>query len=224
MKKLLLATLTILTLILTACSASSTTLQASPATQEVTLPLATQLIIGTFKLEGTDQAVTTEQAKELLPMWQVYQDLLTSDTAAQEEVDGLVEQIQETMTAKQTQAITDMKLTQRDIFTLMQEKGLGLGGGQRNNSGGNSTGNGNNSGGNGGFASPDGSGGFPAGSPPDGGGFPGGDFPGGNQSRNNSNGNSQSGTDTTTTARPQINAATVLLDPLIEFLKQKAGL
>ena len=223
MKKILLATLTILTLILTACSASSTTPQAGPTTQEVTLPLATQLIVGTFKLEGTSQAVTTEQAKELLPMWQVYQDLLTSDTAAQEEVDGLVEQIQETMTAEQTQAITDMKLTQRDIFTLMQEKGLGLGGEQRNNSGGNSTGNGNNSGGNGGFTPPDG-GGFPAGGPPDGGGFPGGDFPGGNQSRNNSNGNSQSGTDTTTTAKPQINAAAVLLDPLIEFLNQKAGL
>lgn len=217
MKKLLLATLTTLTLILTACDASSNTPQAGPANQDQTLPPATQLIVGTFKLDGTAQAVTAEQAKELLPLWQVYQDLSTSDTAAQEEKDGLVEQIQETMTAEQTQAITDMNLTQRDIFTLMQEKGLGGGSGQRNNSnGGTSTGNGNNfPGAGGGFTPPDG--GMP------GGGFPSdGGFPGGNQSRNNGSSSSQNGTDTTT-ARPQMNAGTVLLEPLIELLKQKAG-
>ncbi|MFT3893140.1 MAG: hypothetical protein QM730_16040 [Anaerolineales bacterium] len=215
MKKLALATLTTLTLILTACGASSTTPQAGPANQDRALPAATQLIVGTFKLDGTAQTVTAEQAKELLPMWQVYQDLLTSDNAAQEEIAGLVEQIQGTMTAEQNQAITAMNLTQRDVFTLMQEKGLGMGGGQRNNSsGGNSTGNGNNFGG-GGFVPPDGGvpgGGFPGGGPD--GGF------GGNQSRNNSN--SQNGTSTTTT-RQQFNGATVLLDPLIELLKQKAG-
>ena len=213
MKKLLLATLTTLTLILTACGSSQTP-QAGPANQDRTLPVATQLIVGTFKLDGTAQAVTAEQAKELLPMWQVYQDLLTSDNAAQEEIDGLVEQIQGTMTAEQTQAITAFNLTQRDVFTLMEEKGLGMGGGQRNNSSsGNSTVNGNNfPGGGGGFTPPDG--GMPGGGfPPDGG------FPSGNQSQRNS---SQSGTDTTT-ARPQMNAGTVLLDPLIELLKQKAG-
>ncbi len=213
MKKLTLATLTILTLILTACGASSNPPQAGPANQDRTLPLATQLIVGTFKLDGTAQAVTAEQAKELLPMWQVYKDLLKSDTAAQEEISGLVDQIQETMTAEQTQAITDMNLTQRDIFTLMEEKGLG---GQRNNSSSssNSSSSRNNSGG-GGFVPPDG--GFPGGGgfPPDGG------FSGGNQSRSNSN--NQSGTSTTTARPTQTNPGTMLLDPLIELLKQKAG-
>jgi hypothetical protein len=215
MKKLFLAILTTLTLILTACGSSQTP-QAGPANQDRTLPLATQLIVGTFKLDGTAQAVTAEQAKELLPMWQVYQDLLTSDNAAQEEIDGLVSQIQDTMTAEQTQAITAMNLTQRDIFTLMEERGLGMGGSQRNNSsGGTSTGNGSNFPG-GGFVPPDG--GMPGGGfPPDGGGFP-----GGNQSQRNSS-SSQSGTNTTTT-RPQMNAGSVLLDTLIELLKQKAGL
>ena len=216
MKKLLLATLTTLTLILTACGSAQTP-QAGPANQDRTLPPVTQLIIGTFKLEGTAQAVTTEQAKELIPMWQVYKGLLASDTAAQEEKDGLVEQIQETMTKEQTQAITAMNLTQRDVFTLMEEKGLGFAGGQRNNSsGGNSTSNRNNSGG-GGFAPPEG--GFP------GGGFPGGGPDGGfsnrNQSRNNNS--NQNGSSTTTTARPQLNTGTVLLEPLIELLKQKVG-
>lgn len=217
MKKLLLATLTTLTLILTACGSAQTP-QTGPANQDRTLPLATQLIVGTFKLDGTAQAITAEQAKELLPMWQVYKGLLSSDTAAQEEKDGLVDQIKETMTSDQIQAITSMNLTQRDVFTLMQEKGLGFSGGQRNNSNGsNSTSNGTSTRGNGGFAPPDG--GFP------GGGFPGGGPDGGfsgNQSRSSSNGNSQNGT-STTTARPQFNAATTLLEPLIELLKQKAG-
>jgi hypothetical protein len=212
MKKLTAATLTILTLILTACGASSNTPQAAPANQDRTLPLATQLIVGTFKLDGTDQAVTAKEAKELLPLWQVYKDLLTSDTAAQEEINGLVDQIQGTMTTEQTQAITAMNLTQRDIFTLMQEKGLGGGGGQRNNSsGGNSTSNGNNFGGNGGFAPPDG--GFPAG------GFQGGPD-GGFTQRNQSQSSTQNNT---TTTQPRGNAATLLLNPLIDLLKQKAG-
>ena len=219
MKKLLLATLTIMTLILTACgSASSNTPQANPATQNRTLPLATQLIVGTFKLDGTAQAVTAEQAKELLPLWQVYKDLLASDTSAQEEKDGLVEQVQETMTKEQVQAITAMNLTQRDIFTLMQEKGLGNGGGQRNtSSGGNSTGNGNNFSGNGGFVPPDGGfgGGFPAGGP-DGGGFT-----QRNQSQGSTRNNNSSSNNSTTQTR--FNPATLLLDPLIELLKQKAG-
>lgn len=219
MKKLTLATMTILTLILTACGASSNTRQAAPANQARTLPLATQLIIGTFKLDGTPQAVTAEQAKELLPLWQVYKDLLASDTAAQEEKDALVDQIQETMTADQTQAITAMNLTQRDVFTLMQEKGLGGGSGQRSNSNsGTSTGNGtstsnrNNSNGNGGFVPPDG--GFP------GGGFPGG---GGFTQRNQNQSQSSTRNNTTTTTQPRFNSATLLLDPLITLLKQKAG-
>lgn len=211
MKRLFPATATLLILILTACgSAASTTPQAGPTAQGGTLPAATQLIVGIFKLEGTGQAVTAEQAKGLLPLWQVYQDLLTSDTAAQEEIDALVEQVQETMTAEQIQAITDMNLTQQDIFALMQEKGLGAS--QRSSSSsGNSAGNGDNFGG-GGFAPPDG-GMMPAGGPPDGGGFP-----GGGQSQTSAN----SGTDST--SRPaQVNPAALLLDPLIELLKGRIG-
>jgi hypothetical protein len=52
--------------------------------------------------------------------WQVYQELSQSDTAAQAEIDGLVEQIEETMTADQMQAITAMNITQQDVFTAMQ--------------------------------------------------------------------------------------------------------
>ena len=209
MKKLLLATLTTLTLILTACNASSNTPQAGPANQDQTLPPATQLIVGTFKLDGTAQAVTAEQAKELLPLWQVYQDLLTSDTAAQEEIDALVEQVQDTMTAEQMQAITDMNLTQQDVMSVMQDQGMAVS--QRSNMG-NGDGTTNQQGG--GFGGP------PDGFvPPDGGGMPTGGFGGeGFQQRDTT----QNGSDTT--ARPaQMNPSSLLLDPLIKFLQTKAG-
>jgi hypothetical protein len=91
-------------------------------TGELSLP--TQLLIGSLKLEGTDLAVDAQQASELLPLWQAYNELTTSETAAQAEIDAVVTQIQETMTPQQLQAITDMKLTPQEEFSLMQELGL----------------------------------------------------------------------------------------------------
>lgn len=136
MKKKIIMILSILILTLTACgSAASTGAQPSSVTltdsYEDALPIQTQLIIGTFKLEGTDWAVTAEQATDLLPLWQVLQDLNDSDTAAQEEINALVDQIQETMTPEQIQAIVDMQLTQQDIFTIMQEQGVTKGNSQQ---------------------------------------------------------------------------------------------
>jgi len=131
----ILTTLTILMLTMTACgnAASSGTqtvsvTQGAPST--AALSTETKLIIGTFRLEDTILAVTPKEAGELLPLWQVYSELASSDTAAQEEIAALVEQIQDTMTPEQVQAIEDMQLTQNDVFTLMQEQGLTIGGRQ----------------------------------------------------------------------------------------------
>jgi hypothetical protein len=129
---------------MTACGnpASSGTQHASVtqgAPSTAALSTETKLIIGTFRLEGTILAVTPKEAGELLPLWQVYSELASSDTATQEEIAALVEQIQDTMTPEQVQAIEDMQLTQNDVFTLMQEQGLTIRGGQ-------STGGGNSSG------------------------------------------------------------------------------
>jgi hypothetical protein len=125
MKKLLLTTIILLMLTISACgSASTTSPQADSAQPTFSMPEATQLIIGTFKLEGTDNAVTAEQAAQLIPLWQVYKDLSTSSAASQEEVTALVDQIHGTMTAQQTQAITDLNLTMQDVFATMQELGI----------------------------------------------------------------------------------------------------
>ena len=54
-------------------------------------------------------------------MWEVYKQIVSSDTAAQAEIDGLSEQIRETMTQAQQQSITAMKLSERDVFAVMQQ-------------------------------------------------------------------------------------------------------
>jgi len=154
--------LLLFTLIMTGCGSA----QVNPTQASDDVPVATMLVIGTLQLEGTQQAVTDEQAGKLLPMWQVYQSLTNSSTAAQTEIDGLVEQIRETMTAGQMEAIAGTNLNQQDIFAVMQELGVGRGQAQQSSSGSNSTQS------DGGFTPPDGGmAGVPADgvAPPDGG-------------------------------------------------------
>ena len=215
MKKIMI--LMVLMLTLTACGAASNgTQQAAPGPQDVSLPIQEQILIGTFKLEGTPQAVTAQQAAQLIPLWQVYKDLSSSDTAAQEEIDGLVQQIQDTMTPEQMQAIQNMNLTRQDIFTVMQDQGITQGRGQGNGNRSNSQ---NSNGG--GFAPPEGGppGGFGGGEGP--GGFPGG-------------GNGQGGGSFTPEQMATAQAAraqgggfnripTGLIDALVQFLQKKAG-
>jgi len=114
----------LLTLLLSACSSAfNTSNPQAPGVPTSELPMTTQLILGTIRLDTTDQAVTQEQAAKLLPLWQTMQVLSDSDTAAQQEKDALVEQIQETMSAEQIQALTGMSLSRADMMTVMQEQG-----------------------------------------------------------------------------------------------------
>jgi hypothetical protein len=154
MEKTLLTILLLFSLIITACSNT----QANSTQESTDLPATTELVIGTLKLEGTEQEVTREQAQELLVMWQAYRELASSDTAAQAEIDGLIEQIQETMTEEQLGAVSAMNLTQQDISALMQGQSVATGSTQRSSS---STVTQSNTG----FVPPDGGGG----APPDGG-------------------------------------------------------
>jgi hypothetical protein len=206
MKKITLIFITILALALTACGATApqTTLA------QTGLDTESKLIIGTLKLEGTQQAVSVEQAQELLVLWQVYQEISQSDTSAPEEVSALLNQIDGSMTAEQTQAIDALNLSQRDVMTVMQEKGLMANMPQRSASTDSSSTN------SGGFAPPDGGGmAMGAGGPPSGGGMPmGGGMPGGSSSSSSSN------TDTQTT---RTSSTSLLIDALIEYLQGIAG-
>ncbi len=82
-----------------------------------------QLLVGTLKLETTDLAVSSDQASQLLPLWETLQSLATSGTAATEEVQAVVDQIKSTMSTSQISSITAMNLTQQDLATAMSDNG-----------------------------------------------------------------------------------------------------
>ena len=135
---LLLVVLMVTSLLLSACSSKNSTAstsgtgtqgqnQASNAASNAALSPAAKLAVGTLKLEGTAQAVTAEQASTLLTLWQAYQALSNSDTTAQVELDAVVKQIQEAMTADQIKAMDAMSITRQTMNELMQSMGLGNG-------------------------------------------------------------------------------------------------
>lgn len=133
MKKITFALLLILSLALSACGAGAAT-ETSPSAlntdYENALSVQLQLSVGTFKLEEGDFAVDAAQAADLLPLWQVLKSLTESGSAAQEEIDALILQIEETMTAEQIEAIAAMQLTREEMGAVMQEYGLTVGTGE----------------------------------------------------------------------------------------------
>ena len=91
---------------------------------EDALPVTQQLALGSLLLEETDLAVNPEQALDLVPYWKLYKSLLENDTTAPEELDALVNEIQEIMTADQVNYIAGLQLTQEDMTTLAEELGI----------------------------------------------------------------------------------------------------
>ncbi len=176
MKKLIVLTLSLLLVgALVACSAVSTTTNSqaagagtpsangTPAPGGFQMSTLTKLLLGTFKLEGTAQAVSAQQAQALVPLWQAVNSLSQSDTAADAEMTALEQQIQGTFTAEQLSAIEALNLTPADLQSVMADQGITFG------SGANAT---PQASGTSGGPFPGGDGGFPGGGPGgDGGGF-----------------------------------------------------
>jgi hypothetical protein len=223
MKKSTTLLIVILGLILTACSANtrppgnSANSAARPSgTQSGSstgLSPASEVAIGTLKLDKTANTITTKQASDLLPLWETLRVLESSDTAATQEKEALIAQIQETMTKDQMQTIAEMALTRQDMVALMQSQGQTFGSnvGQNGTSSSSSTARQNF--GNGGGRFVPGAGG----PPPDGGGFGGGNFQGQGTRTQSSNSNRQQ-----FTADPN-RIPTPLIEAVIDYLKQKAG-
>jgi hypothetical protein len=86
------------------------------------LDVSSQLALGTLELEGTEDAVTPEQAATLLPLWQALQ----SGVTAQAEVNAVLAQIERTMSPEQLAAIAAMQLTQDDLAAWAQEHGVSM--------------------------------------------------------------------------------------------------
>jgi hypothetical protein len=89
------------------------------------LNVSTQLVLGTIRLEETENAVTPEQAAALLPLWQA----LRGGVTAPAEVNAVLKQVEGTMTDEQLAAIAAMQLTREDLQAWMEERGPGVGGG-----------------------------------------------------------------------------------------------
>jgi hypothetical protein len=187
------------------------------AAQGALSPVA-QNIIGLLKLEDTELAVDPAQAETLLPLWQAYRSLLNSDTTAPAELEALQAQINQALTDKQQDAIADMDLSPEDMSTLMEELGVTPFGG--------AAGDGPRVGPGGAFPS---DGGPAEGiAPPDGGFVPGqGVGPGIGGGGAAAEGLDPQAIATLQASRPAGRQgdrfSLVLLDPLIELLKERAG-
>jgi hypothetical protein len=125
-----------LILLLSACGAASddpTAAVADDLTESYTdaLPVVEQLALGSLLLEDTEQAIDEGQAATLLPLWQAYRTLSTSDKAAEAEVNAIVKQLQGAMTSDQIDAIAAMKLTADDFTASAEELGGLFGRGAR---------------------------------------------------------------------------------------------
>ncbi len=241
MKKSMILLILILAMVLTACSGNaspsgnfSNSAARPSGTQSGSsagLSPALQVALGTLKLDKTTNAITTKEASDLLPLWETLQVLESSDTAATQEKDALVAQIQETMTKDQMQTIAEMGLTRQDMFAILQSQGQtfafnagqnGTGFAQNGSSSSNTTRRNFGNGGGGGFFA-GGAGGPPSG----GGGFGGGgNFQGQGTRTQSSNGSSTSSTQNSNrrqfTADPN-RIPTPLIQAVIEYLKKKAG-
>ena len=213
-----------------AAQSDSTPAPASqPTNGQFEMPISLKLALGTLNLDGTSNEVSPAEATALLPLWKAVRSLGSSDTVAAEEMNALYNQIQETMSTDQIDAIDAMQLTGASMSEIAQKLGIelfGNGGGGRlgtftpemqataqaaRESGQFQRGD---------FPVPP-QGGFPGGGPGGGGGF-GGEFQGGSNltpeqqatmtARRATNGN-----------RVNVGVPTALLDALIQYLEGKIG-
>jgi uncharacterized membrane protein len=120
MKNKMIVIIILIALILTACGTAANANQSATTSKTKSFAGQAELIVGIIKLEGTDQALTTKQASELLPLWEVMKVLANSDTSAQVEIDAAFREVNETLTPAQLQAIKTMKLTAQDVSAFEQ--------------------------------------------------------------------------------------------------------
>ena len=88
--------------------------------------LRSQLAYGTIKLADTPNAVTPEQAKSMIPLWQAVISLSGDTTTASEELTAVQDQITAALTAEQLQAIAEMKITNAGLNVFYAEYGVVL--------------------------------------------------------------------------------------------------
>ena len=86
--------------------------------------LQARLAIGLLKLEGSPQALTADQASQLLPHWQTIKTLYAANPPSKTALDNEYQQVEKILTADQTQAIKNLPLTFNNILDLMKSLGI----------------------------------------------------------------------------------------------------
>lgn len=85
-----------------------------------------QLAYGTIKLTDTSNAITAEQAKSLIPLWQAVISLSGDDTTASEELTAVQDQITAILNETQLQAIAEMQITNAELNDFYAQYGVSL--------------------------------------------------------------------------------------------------
>jgi hypothetical protein len=88
--------------------------------------LRSQLAYGTIKLADTPNAITSDQAQTLIPLWQAVVSLSGDTTTASEELTAVQDQITAALTAEQLQAIAAMQITNAGLNVFYAEYGIVL--------------------------------------------------------------------------------------------------
>lgn len=86
--------------------------------------LRSQLAYGTIKLADTPNAITSDQAQTLIPLWQAVVSLSGDTTTASEELTAVQDQITAALTAEQLQAIAAMQITNAGLNVFYAEYGI----------------------------------------------------------------------------------------------------
>lgn len=139
LKRLLIRFLLLFTVFtLAACSAAqpTPTAQATPSSARSNsapnqprggngaLPTEEKLAVGILKLEGTAGAVTADQAKLLLPLWQQVQTISADTNTTPDQLQAVYTQIENSLTVDQTKSIDAMNYTMQDLQGLMTDLGI----------------------------------------------------------------------------------------------------
>ncbi len=88
--------------------------------------LRSQLAYGSIKLKDSPNAISPEQAKTLIPLWQALIALSGDDTTASEELTAVQDQITQAMTSPQIEAIAKLKITNAELNIFYAQYGIVL--------------------------------------------------------------------------------------------------
>jgi hypothetical protein len=130
-RKYMVSAALILLVILSACTSlslpfASTSANPTSAANTTQSVIASKLGPGILSLEGTSQAITAEQASNLLFLWKGVKCLAANQNSSKIELAALYTQIEQSLTADQVQAISQLGLTQTELSALQAKFGAQL--------------------------------------------------------------------------------------------------